>query len=89
MIYDTVIAEIDSVRSENNLPEMRITGSTLLEDLGFDSLMYAVLMGRLERKLSLTAWDGPDDAVALPVVVGDVVRMYEPPPRAVGRSNAA
>ena len=77
MFYETVVNEINGIRAENGLSSVDLDQSTLLESLGLDSLMYIVLTTRLEAKLGAAAFKTTNDLAALPVSVGDLVRLFE------------
>jgi acyl carrier protein len=47
-----------------------------LRDSGFDSLLMAMLLVRLEDRLGIAPFSGTGD-VELPVTVGDFIKVYE------------
>ena len=76
MLIKTVSTEINVIRVEQGLPELPVDRSTRLQDLGFDSLMYTVLVTRLEQRLGAEALERGDDEFALPSTVGDLADLF-------------
>lgn len=76
MLINTVSTEINVIRAERGLSALPVDSSTRLQDLGFDSLMYTVLVTRLEQRLGAEALDRVDDEFALPSTVGDLADLF-------------
>ena len=76
MLLKTVSTEINIIRNEQGLSALPVDASTKLQDLDFDSLMYTVLVTRLEQRLGAEVLDRAYDAVALPSTVGDLADLF-------------
>ena len=72
----TIMSEMQKVAEEQHKTLMPLTEDLVLLDSGFDSLCFAVLVARLEDKLGFDPFTRSDDG-ALPLTVGDLVRVYE------------
>jgi hypothetical protein len=59
-----------------------------LRDSGFDSLLMAALLIRLEDRLGIAPFSGLGD-VELPVTIGDFIKIYENGGLRLPDSNAA
>lgn len=77
MVYETVVSEINTLRTENGLSRTNVNWSTPLEDLGFNSPMYIVLALRIEKRLALSNFRRDDGDQSLPALVADLVAMFE------------
>jgi len=53
-----------------------LSDELILQDVGFDSLCYAILIARLEDALGSDPFSESDD-ITIPVTLGDFVRAYE------------
>jgi acyl carrier protein len=76
MVFDVVSHEINAIRIERGLSELRLDRSTDLQDLGFDSLMYTILVTRLEEQLASEALVQTGDEFMIPSTVGDFVDLF-------------
>ena len=72
----TIISEMQKVAEEQHKTLAPLSEDLVLLDSGFDSLCFAVLVARLEDKLGFDPFTRGDDG-ALPLTVGDLVRVYE------------
>jgi len=72
----TIVAEIKKVAEEQNKMLAPLSDELILQDVGFDSLCYAILIARLEDALGSDPFSESDD-ITIPVTLGDFVRAYE------------
>jgi acyl carrier protein len=72
----TIIAEIKKVAEEQNKKLVPLSDGLVLQDFGFDSLCFAILIARLEDTLGSDPFSESDD-ITIPVTLGDFVRAYE------------
>ena len=77
MVYDTVVSEINAVRAEKGLIQLYVDWSTPLEDLGFDSLTYVVLVLRIDKRLASAIFKRAGDDISQPAMVADLVALFE------------
>ena len=76
MIFDIVSREINAIRSERGLSRLQLDRSTDLQHLGFDSLMYTLLVARVEEHLDSDPLEQLGDEFAVPSTVGDFVDLF-------------
>ena len=72
----TIMAEMQKIADEQAKKLAPLSDDLVLLDSGLDSLCFAVLVARLEDKLGFDPFTRGDDG-ALPLTVGDLVRVYE------------
>ena len=72
----TIMSEMQKIAKEQDKPLAPLSDDLVLLESGFDSLCFAVLVARLEDKLGFDPFTRGDDG-ALPLTVGDLVRVYE------------
>lgn len=72
----TIIQNIQQVAKEQNKPLRPLTDDMRLLETGLDSLCFAILVARLEDKLSFDPFTASDD-VEFPVTLGDFIDAYE------------
>jgi acyl carrier protein len=70
------MSEMQKIAAEQQKDLAPLSDDLALHESGFDSLCFAVLVARLEDQLGLDPFTTSDDA-ALPLTVGDLVRLYE------------
>ena len=75
-IRSNVEATIRAVAVEHNKSLPQLTDDLPLLELGFDSPCLAVVVARLEDALGVDPFSAAD-GVALPVTIGDFVKLYE------------
>jgi acyl carrier protein len=73
-----VFSAIETVAMEQHKVLPPLTDSLPLEKTGFDSLCFAILVGRLEEDLGLDPFSSQTSLV-FPVTVGDFVALYNQP----------
>jgi acyl carrier protein len=71
-----IISEITQIAHEHAKKLVPINDDLALHDSGLDSLAIAVLVARLEDRLGSNPFTTSAD-VALPVTIGEFVRLYE------------
>jgi len=74
-IRQTILSHVQQMAADRNTNLPAVTDSLELDDLGFDSLVMATLVARLEHALGFDPFARHD--VRYPVTVGDFVRLYE------------
>jgi len=75
-IRSTILSQIKIVAKQQNKPLAPMTDELLLLDSGLDSLCIAILVANLEDELRLAPL-GSSNNVAIPVTLGDFIRLYE------------
>lgn len=75
-IKETVISEIEQIRSRSGKQLPPLTDDLVLLESGLDSLGVAVLVTRLEDTLELDPFTDSEIA-SPPVTLGDFIRLYE------------
>ena len=75
-IRETIFAQITTIGAQHGKTLAPLTDQLALLDSGLDSLCIAVLVANLEDELELDPF-GSGDEVAIPVTLGDFVRLYE------------
>jgi acyl carrier protein len=71
----TILSHVRQMAADRNTSLPPISDSLALEDLGFDSLVMATMVARLEHALGFDPFARQD--VTYPVTVGDFIRLYE------------
>ena len=75
-VRSKVEATIREVAAEHNKSLPQLTDDLPLLESGLDSLCLAVVVARLEDGLGVDPFRAAD-GVALPVTIGDFVKLYE------------
>jgi acyl carrier protein len=75
-VRSKVEATIREVAAEHNKSLPQLTDDLPLLESGLDSLCLAVVVARLEDGLGVDPFSAAD-GVALPVTIGDFVKLYE------------
>lgn len=71
-----IVAAIRQIAKEQQIALPPLTDELSLNETGFDSLAFAILVARLEDELGIDPFTILED-VAFPHTVGDFVRAYE------------
>ena len=71
-----IVAQFEQVAHEQKKALAPLTDDLVLLDSGLDSLCFAIIVARLEDKLSFDPFSSSDD-VRFPMIFGDFVRFYE------------
>ena len=71
-----IIAAMKAIAEEQQVKLPPLTDELSLNETGFDSLAFAILVARLEDDLGIDPFTISEDA-AFPLTVGDFVRAYE------------
>jgi acyl carrier protein len=71
-----IFAAMKQIAGEQNLTLPPLDDYLSLNETGFDSLAFAILVARLEDDLGIDPFTVSADA-AFPLTVGDFVRAYE------------
>jgi len=72
----TITTEIQKVADEQRVTLAPLTNDLVLLDSGLDSLCFAILVARLEDKLTVDPFTASEE-VSFPVTLGDVIAAYE------------
>ena len=72
----TIIEQMEQIAREHGKILAPLKEDLLLANCGLDSLAFAVLIARLEDKLSIDPFTAADDA-SFPVTFGEFVKVYE------------
>ena len=75
-IRETILDQITTIGAQHGKMLLPLTDRLALLDSGLDSLCIAILVANLEDELELDPF-GSGDAVAIPVTLGDFIRLYE------------
>jgi len=75
-VRSVIIEQITRVAQQQRKPLAPLTDALPLLESGLDSLCIAIIVANLDDELGLDPLSSSDDA-ALPVTVGDFVRLYE------------
>lgn len=75
-IKSSILSEIRDLASAEEKTIPPLTDDLVLLESGLDSLMIAILVARLEERLSLDPFSDSDD-IYYPVTLGDFVKAYE------------
>ena len=76
MIRSTILGAIEQIAAEQNVTLPPLEDNLPLQDLGFDSLAFAILVARLEDDLGIDPFTASPDA-AFPLTLGDLIEIYE------------
>jgi acyl carrier protein len=76
----SVITQMKEVAREQNVALPQLDDDLSLQETGFDSLGFAILVARLEDELGIDPFTISDEAT-FPLTIGDFVRAYENAPR--------
>jgi len=71
-----IIAAMTQIAEEQRVALPRLDDDLSLNETGFDSLAFAILVARLEDELGIDPFTISEDAV-YPLTVGDFFRAYE------------
>jgi len=71
-----IFAAMKQIAEEQKVTLPRLADDLSLNETGFDSLAFAILVARLEDDLGIDPFSVSEDA-AFPFTVGDFVRAYE------------
>jgi acyl carrier protein len=71
-----IIAAMKAVAEEQRISLPPLEDNLSLNETGFDSLAFAILVARLEDDLGIDPFTVSEDAI-YPLTVGDFVRAYE------------
>jgi acyl carrier protein len=71
-----IIAAMQQIAEEQKVKLPPLDDDLSLQETGFDSLAFAILVARLEDDLGVDPFTAADDA-AFPHTIGDFVRAYE------------
>jgi hypothetical protein len=72
--HEYMISLIEQVAREQGMKLAPLSEEALLDEVGLDSLCWAIIFARLEAAIG---FDPLSDGSALPVRVGDVFKIYE------------
>jgi hypothetical protein len=75
-VRTTVISLLTQVATEQGKTLAPLSDDLALMDTGLDSLCIAIIVARLDDLFEVNPFGETDD-VALPVTVGDFIRIYE------------
>ena len=75
-IKSSILSEIRDLASAEEKTISPLTDDLVLLESGLDSLMIAILVARLEERLSLDPFSDSDD-IYYPVTLGDFIKAYE------------
>ena len=75
-IRETIILYMQQIAEEGKKDLAPLTDELVLLDSGLDSLMFAVLVARLEETLGIDPFTESDE-IYFPVTLGDFIRFYE------------
>ena len=71
-----IVSEIKKIAEEQSKKLVPLSDELVLQDFGFDSLCFAILIARLEDSLGTDPFtEGEDNSI--PVTLGDFVHAYE------------
>ena len=71
-----IIAAMAQIAQEQKVSLPRLDDDVLLNETGFDSLAFAILIARLEDELGIDPFTMSEDG-AYPSTLGDFFRAYE------------
>jgi acyl carrier protein len=71
-----IIAEMKQIAAEQQITLPPIEDDLSLQETGFDSLGFAILVARLEDELGIDPFTISEDA-SFPLTIGDFIRAYE------------
>ena len=76
MMKPTILSAIEQIASEQQVTLPPLEDNLPLQELGFDSLGFAILVARLEDDLGLDPFTASPDA-SFPLTLGDLIKRYE------------
>ena len=76
-VKSTIIEQMEQIAREHRKILAPLKEDLLLANCGLDSLAFAVLIARLEDKLSIDPFTAADDDASFPVTFGEFVKAYE------------
>jgi hypothetical protein len=79
MVRSKIIAAIERVATEQQVALPPLEDDLSLQETGFDSLGFAILVARLEDDLGIDPFTIAKDA-RWPLTLGDFIRAYEDVP---------
>jgi acyl carrier protein len=71
-----IISEMQRVAAEQQVTLPPLNDDLSLQETGFDSLGFAILVARLEDDIGIDPFTISEDA-AFPLTMGDFIRAYE------------
>lgn len=71
-----IISEMQRIAAEQQVTLPPLDDDLSLQETGFDSLGFAILVARLEDELGIDPFTISGDA-AFPLTIGDFIRAYE------------
>jgi acyl carrier protein len=75
-VRSKIFAAMKQIADEQKVKLPPLDDDLLLNETGFDSLAFAILVARLEDELGIDPFTIAEDT-AFPATVGDFVRAYE------------
>ena len=75
-VRSTIFSAMQQIAAEQKISLPPLEDDLSLQETGFDSLAFAILVARLEDELGVDPFTIPEDVV-FPLTVGDFVRAYE------------
>ena len=75
-VRSTIFSAMQQIAAEQKISLPPLEDDLSLQETGFDSLAFAILVARLEDELGVDPFTTAEDVV-FPLTVGDFVRAYE------------
>jgi Phosphopantetheine attachment site len=75
-VRSTIFSAMQQIAAEQKISLPPLKDGLSLQETGFDSLAFAILVARLEDELGVDPFTIAEDVV-FPLTVGDFVRAYE------------
>jgi hypothetical protein len=75
-VRSTIFSAMQQISAEQKISLPPLEDDLSLQETGFDSLAFAILVARLEDELGVDPFTIAEDVV-FPLTVGDFVRAYE------------
>ena len=75
-IRTTVFDQMEVIAKQQHRTLKPLTDDVPLLESGLDSLCLAILVAKLDDELGIDPF-GSEDAVAIPVTIGEFIRLYE------------
>ena len=75
-VRETILEQVTTIAAQHGKKLSPLNDALALLDSGLDSLCIAILVANLEDELELDPFGSGDD-VAIPVTLGDFIRLYE------------
>jgi Phosphopantetheine attachment site len=75
-VRSTIFSAMQQIAAEQKISLPPLEDDLSLQETGFDSLAFAILVARLEDELGVDPFTIAEDVV-FPLTVGDFVRAYE------------